>query len=61
MDDMHLVELLENEINKIRAARAAKPGKRMWREIEALRDKRQLERELMEMDACLDISDIQQI
>ncbi|SJL82163.1 DUF3545 family protein [Vibrio palustris] len=58
MDDMHFVEMLENEINKIRAARAPKPGKRMWREIEALRDKRRLEKELMDMDACLDINDI---
>ena len=58
MDDMHFVELLENEINKIRAART-KPGKRMWREIEAIRDKKRLEKELMDMDVCLDIDDIQ--
>lgn len=59
MDDMHFVELLENEINKIRAARSSKPGKRMWREIEAIRDKKRLEKELMDMDVCLDINDIQ--
>ncbi|MDC0609320.1 DUF3545 family protein [Vibrio sp.] len=57
MDDLHLVELLEKEINKIRAQRS-KPSKRMWREIEEIRDRRRLEQELLEMDVCLDIDDL---
>ncbi|MEK6215184.1 MAG: DUF3545 family protein, partial [Vibrio fluvialis] len=36
MDDLHFDELLDREITKIRANRA-KPVKRMWREIEAIR------------------------
>ena len=58
MDDLHLVELLEKEISKIRTQRS-KPAKRMWREIEEIRDRRQLEKELMEMDVCLELDDIQ--
>jgi len=58
MDDLHLVELLEKEINKIRGQRS-KPTKRMWREIEERRDKRRLEKELLEMDVCLELDDIQ--
>ncbi|MCE0494294.1 DUF3545 family protein [Vibrio salinus] len=57
MDDLILVELLEKEINKIRSQRS-KPSKRMWREIEEIRDRRRLEKELLEMDVCLDVDDI---
>ncbi len=57
MDDLILVELLEKEINKIRSQRS-KPSKRMWREIEEIRDKRRLEKELLEMDVCLELDDI---
>lgn len=57
MDDLILVELLEKEINKIRSQRS-KPAKRMWREIEEIRDKRRLEKELLEMDVCLELDDI---
>lgn len=58
MDDLHFAEMLEKEISKIRMNRA-KPTKRMWREIEAIRDKKRLQKELMDMDACLDINDIE--
>jgi hypothetical protein len=57
MDDLILVELLEKEINKIRSQRS-KPSKRMWREIEEIRDKRRLEKELLEMDVCLELDDL---
>ncbi|AMF95251.1 DUF3545 family protein [Vibrio fluvialis] len=57
MDDLHFDELLDREITKIRANRA-KPVKRMWREIEAIRDKKRLEKELLDMDICLEIDDI---
>lgn len=57
MDDLHFVELLEKEINKIRTQRS-KPSKRMWREIEQVRDRRRLEKELLDMDVCLDVDDI---
>ncbi len=32
----------------------AKPAKRRWREIEAIKDRQRLQKELMDMDVCLD-------
>jgi hypothetical protein len=58
MDDLHFEELLEKEIRKIRVTRS-KPTKRMWREIEAIRDKRRLQKELMDMDITLELDDIE--
>ncbi|CAM3514903.1 hypothetical protein VA7868_00804 [Vibrio aerogenes CECT 7868] len=57
MDDLHFEELLDKEIRKIRVTRS-KPTKRMWREIEAIRDKKRLRKELMEMDVCFELDDI---
>ncbi|MDW6001703.1 DUF3545 family protein [Vibrio mangrovi] len=57
MDDLHFEDLLEKEISKIRVTRS-KPAKRMWREIEAIRDKRRLQKELMDMDISLELDDI---
>ncbi|PAR21124.1 DUF3545 domain-containing protein [Vibrio metoecus] len=57
MDELHFDELLEMEISKIRTSRS-KPVKRMWREIEAIRDRKRLEKELLEMDVCLDLDSI---
>ncbi|WP_220106017.1 DUF3545 family protein [Vibrio cholerae] len=57
MDELHFDELLEMEILKIRTSRS-KPVKRMWREIEAIRDRKRLEKELLDMDVCLDADDI---
>ncbi|CSI85995.1 Protein of uncharacterised function (DUF3545) [Vibrio cholerae] len=57
MDELHFDELLEMEISKIRTSRS-KPVKRMWREIEAIRDRKRLEKELLDMDVCLDADDI---
>ncbi len=59
MDDLHFDELLDAQIAKIRSnATRAKPAKRMWREIEAIRDRKRLERELLEMDICLELDDL---
>ncbi len=57
MDDLMFEELLEKELTKVRTRRS-KPTKRMWREIEQIRDKQRLKKELMEMDACLELDDI---
>jgi hypothetical protein len=57
MDDLHFVELLEKEISKLRAPRS-KPSKRMWREIEELRDRQRLRKELLDMDVCLKDDDL---
>ncbi|ENM3858624.1 DUF3545 family protein [Vibrio cholerae] len=57
MDELHFDELLEMEISKIRTSRS-KPVKRMWREIEVIRDRKRLEKELLDMDVCLDADDI---
>lgn len=57
MDDLHFDQLLDIEIAKARANRV-KPVKRMWREIEAIRDKKRLEKELLDMDVCLDLENI---
>ncbi|MCG3721182.1 DUF3545 family protein [Vibrio cincinnatiensis] len=57
MDDLHFDQLLDMEITKARALRT-KPVKRMWREIEAIRDKKRLEKELLDMDICLELENI---
>ncbi|MDE1515139.1 MULTISPECIES: DUF3545 family protein [Vibrio] len=57
MDELRFDELLELEFSKIRHTRT-KPVKRMWREIEAIRDRKRLEKELLEMDVCLELQDI---
>lgn len=40
---------------RTRSARS-KPVKRKWREIEAIKDRQRLQKELMEMDCCMDCS-----
>ncbi len=57
MDDLHFDQLLDIEISKTRTSRS-KPTKRMWREIEAIRDKKRLEKELLDMDICLEPENI---
>lgn len=59
MDDLGFDILLDREIHRIHHAQRNKPAKRMWREIEAIQDKRQLERELLDMDVCLALDDLQ--
>ncbi len=59
MDDSHFDELLTAHLAKIRSnSGKAKPTKRMWREIEAIRDRKRLEKELLEMDVCLEVDDL---
>ncbi len=59
MDDLQFDDLLIAQLAKLSSnSSRAKPAKRMWREIEAIRDKKRLERELMEMDVCLELDDL---
>ncbi|MFV0574344.1 MAG: DUF3545 family protein [Vibrio sp.] len=49
MDNFQLDDILSMEANPYRSTRS-KPVKRKWREIEAIQDRRQLQKELMELD-----------
>ncbi|KJY82250.1 hypothetical protein TW81_14210 [Vibrio galatheae] len=53
MDGLNFEELLDHDFSRGRAARS-KPVKRKWREIEAIKDRQRLQRELMEMDIGFD-------
>ncbi|PJC86204.1 DUF3545 domain-containing protein [Vibrio sp. HA2012] len=55
MDGFLLDDVLAMETQPTRSSRA-KPVKRKWREIEAIKDRQRLQRELMEMDICCDYS-----
>lgn len=39
-----------------RDQQSERPAKRRWREIESIQERRRLQRELEEMDGCLDFS-----
>lgn len=49
MEGLNFEEIFEMDLPKGRATRS-KPVKRKWREIEAIMDRKRLQRELMEMD-----------
>ncbi|KLN67059.1 MULTISPECIES: DUF3545 family protein [Vibrio] len=53
MEGLNFEELLEQDFPKGRAARS-KPVKRKWREIEAIKDRQRLQKELMDMDIGFD-------
>lgn len=53
MDGLQFDEVMDLDIPKVRATRS-KPMKRKWREIEAIKDRQRLQRELMDMDIGLD-------
>lgn len=53
MDSFHLDDITEMEPSLYRSSRT-KLTKRRWREIEAIKDKRQLQKELMEIDYSRD-------
>ncbi|GAK83871.1 hypothetical protein JCM19238_1433 [Vibrio ponticus] len=53
MDGLNFDEMMEMDFSKGRSARN-KPVKRKWREIEAINDRRRLEKELRDMDIGLD-------
>ncbi|CAH0541250.1 DUF3545 family protein [Vibrio marisflavi] len=58
MDGSQFDDMVDMDLPKARSTRS-KPAKRKWREIEAIKDKQKLQRELMEMDIGLDIDDIE--
>ena len=56
MDSFQFDEISELEIPRATQKTRSKPLKRKWREIEAINDRRQLEKELREMNQGLDFS-----
>ncbi|MEZ9682741.1 DUF3545 family protein [Vibrio splendidus] len=56
MDSFQFDELSELEMPRATQKIRSKPLKRKWREIEAINDRRQLEKELREMNLGLDFS-----
>ncbi|KOO02465.1 DUF3545 family protein [Vibrio nereis] len=48
MDSLNFEDIMEMELPKTRGVRS-KPVKRKWREIEAIKDRQRLQRELKEM------------
>jgi hypothetical protein len=49
MEGFLLDNIMETDSNPTRSGRA-KPVKRRWREIEAIKDRQRLQKELMDMD-----------
>lgn len=56
MDSFQFDEVSELEMPRATQKTRSKPLKRKWREIEAINDCRQLEKELREMNLGLDFS-----
>ncbi|MBY7732530.1 MULTISPECIES: DUF3545 family protein [Vibrio] len=56
MDNFQFDEISELELPRATTKTRSKPLKRKWREIEAINDRRQLEKELREMNLGLDFS-----
>ncbi len=59
MDGFQLEDIMTTDNHSSRSTRS-KPAKRKWREIEAIKDRQRLQRELMDLDACqsYDLDDI---
>ncbi|PWI35324.1 DUF3545 domain-containing protein [Vibrio albus] len=55
MNGFLLDDIMTTESQPARATRS-KPVKRKWREIEAIKDRQRLQKELMELDICCDYS-----
>jgi hypothetical protein len=55
MEGFVLDDIMEMDNHHSRSPRA-KAAKRKWREIEAIKDRQRLERELMALDVCFDDS-----
>ncbi|MFM2590822.1 DUF3545 family protein [Vibrio sp. TBV020] len=53
MEGLNFDEIFEQDLPKGRATRS-KPVKRKWREIEAIKDRQRLQKELMDMDIGFD-------
>tara|TARA_Y100001956_G_scaffold25730_1_gene25497 strand:- start:1761 stop:1943 length:183 start_codon:yes stop_codon:yes gene_type:complete len=59
MDGLNFEEITEMDMPRTRATRS-KPVKRKWREIEAIKDRQRLQRELKEMDIGFeDLADLE--
>ncbi|EGA69960.1 hypothetical protein VISI1226_07722 [Vibrio sinaloensis DSM 21326] len=59
MDGLNFEEIMEMNTPKGRTTRS-KPVKRKWREIEAIKDRQRLQRELKEMDIGFeDLADLE--
>ncbi|MBA5762279.1 DUF3545 family protein [Vibrio sp. 404] len=56
MDGLNFDDMIEMNFSRGRSTRT-KPVKRKWREIEAINDRRRLEKELRDMDIGLDSLD----
>ena len=52
MDGFLLDDIMAMDTQPTRATRT-KPVKRKWREIEAIKDRQRLQKELMDMDVCV--------
>ncbi|MGD8109794.1 DUF3545 family protein [Vibrio sp. TRT 21S02] len=52
MDGLDFEQFMEMDLPKSRTR--SKPVKRKWREIEAIKDRQRLKRELMDMDVTYD-------
>ncbi|RTZ16049.1 DUF3545 family protein [Vibrio aquaticus] len=55
MEGLNFEEIFEQDLPKGRGGRS-KPVKRKWREIEAIKDRQRLQKELMDMDIGFDDS-----
>lgn len=53
MDGLQLDTIIEADYRPTRASRT-KAAKRKWREIEAIKDRQRLQKELMDLDVCSD-------
>lgn len=60
MDGLQLESIFESEERGARRGRS-KPAKRKWREIEAIKDRQRLQKELLDLDVCSEyrLEDIQ--
>ncbi len=52
--DMQLDDIFETEEQPRARGGRSKPVKRKWREIEAIKDRQRLQKELMDLDVCAD-------
>ncbi|OIQ25193.1 DUF3545 family protein [uncultured Vibrio sp.] len=57
MEGIQFDEVMETSFPRGKAARS-KPVKRKWREIEAIKDRQRLQKELLEMDMNLKVEDL---
>ncbi|MDR9827473.1 DUF3545 family protein [Vibrio sp. FNV 38] len=58
MEGLQFDDNLDIEIPVIKASRS-KPVKRKWREIEAIKDRQRLQKELLEMDISFDVAELE--